>query len=43
VAFRVIDEGGWGSRCGVLSVLPLLDSGVFTEGKSEAVRAELGG
>ncbi|MGW7694439.1 hypothetical protein ACWGMA_37225 [Streptomyces asiaticus] len=42
VNFRVIDEGGWGSRGGVLSVLPLLDSGVFTEGKTKATRAALG-
>ncbi|MGW0369096.1 tautomerase family protein [Streptomyces coeruleorubidus] len=42
VTFRVIDEGGWGSRGGVLSVLSLLDSGVFTEEKAEAVRAALG-
>ncbi|MEU6600103.1 tautomerase enzyme [Streptomyces flaveolus] len=31
VTFRVIDEGSWGSRGAVLSVLSLLDSGVFTE------------
>ncbi|WP_370416343.1 4-oxalocrotonate tautomerase family protein [Streptomyces fradiae] len=42
VNFRVIDEGSWGSRGGVLSVLPLLDSGVFTEEKARAVRAALG-
>ncbi|MEU0674603.1 tautomerase enzyme [Streptomyces sp. NPDC006172] len=42
VNFRVIDEGSWGSRGGVLSVLPLLDTGVFTEEKAEAVRAALG-
>ncbi|GGT94632.1 tautomerase family protein [Streptomyces coeruleorubidus] len=42
VTFRVIDEGSWGSRGGVLSVLSLLDSGVFTEEKAEAVRAALG-
>ncbi|MEU0026183.1 tautomerase enzyme [Streptomyces sp. NPDC006335] len=42
VNFRVIDEGSWGSSGGVLSVLPLLDSGVFTEERAEAVRAALG-
>lgn len=42
VTFRVVDEGSWGSRGGVLSVLSLLDSGVFTEQKAEAVRAALG-
>ena len=42
VTFRVIDEGSWGSRGGVLSVLSLLDSGVFTEEKAKAVRAALG-
>ncbi|MGX5214762.1 tautomerase family protein [Streptomyces violaceus] len=42
VNFRVIDEGSWGSTGGVLSVLPLLDSGVFTEERAKAVRAALG-
>ncbi|MGR4850701.1 tautomerase family protein [Streptomyces sp. LARHCF252] len=42
VNFRVIDEGSWGSSGGVLSVLPLLDSGVFTEERAKAVRAALG-
>ncbi|MDX3374706.1 4-oxalocrotonate tautomerase family protein [Streptomyces anulatus] len=42
VNFRVIDEGSWGSSGGVLSVLSLLDSGVFTEEKSKAIRAALG-
>lgn len=42
VNFRVIDEGSWGSSGGVLSVLSLLDSGVFTEEKSRAIRAALG-
>ncbi|MEV5614083.1 tautomerase enzyme [Streptomyces sp. NPDC052225] len=42
VNFRVIDEGSWGSRGGVLSVLPLLDTGVFTEEKAKAIRALLG-
>ncbi|WP_425248014.1 tautomerase family protein [Streptomyces sp. NEAU-NA10] len=42
VNFRVIDEGSWGSSGGVLSILPLLESGVFTEERAEAVRAALG-
>ncbi|WP_210581498.1 tautomerase enzyme [Streptomyces sp. GESEQ-4] len=42
VNFRVIDEGSWGSSGGVLSVLPLLDSEVFTEERVKAVRAALG-
>ncbi|AVV45900.1 tautomerase family protein [Streptomyces sp. ID05-04B] len=42
VNFRVIDEGSWGSSGGVLSVLPLLESGVFTEERVKAVRAALG-
>ncbi|MEU1917137.1 hypothetical protein [Streptomyces massasporeus] len=42
VTFRVIDEGSWGSRGTVLSVLSLLDTGVFTEEKAEAVRTALG-
>ncbi|UXY31650.1 tautomerase enzyme [Streptomyces sp. HUAS TT20] len=41
VNFRVIEEGSWGSRGGVLSILSLLDSGVFTEEKIKAVRAAL--
>ncbi|AZQ36590.1 tautomerase enzyme [Streptomyces cyaneochromogenes] len=42
VTFRVIDEGSWGSSGGVLSVLSLLDSGVFTAERVKAVRAALG-
>lgn len=42
VNFRVIEEGSWGSSGGVLSVLRLLDSGVFTEERAKAVRAALG-
>jgi phenylpyruvate tautomerase PptA (4-oxalocrotonate tautomerase family) len=41
VNFRVIDEGSWGSSGGVLSVLSLLDSGVFTEEKAAAIRDSL--
>ncbi|WP_340384369.1 tautomerase enzyme [Streptomyces sp. SS7] len=39
VNFRVVEEGSWGSRGGVLSILSLLESGVFTEEKAEAIRA----
>ncbi|MFE9450161.1 4-oxalocrotonate tautomerase family protein [Streptomyces sp. NPDC006739] len=42
VNFRVIDEGSWGSSGGVLSILPLLESGVFTAERVKAVRAALG-
>ena len=42
VNFRVIDEGSWGSSGGVLSVLSLLGTGVFTEEKAEAIRAAVG-
>ena len=41
VNFRVIDEGSWGASGGVLSVLSLLDSGVFTEEKADAIRTAL--
>ncbi|MFF4352576.1 4-oxalocrotonate tautomerase family protein [Streptomyces sp. NPDC001530] len=42
VNFRVIDEGSWGSSGSVLSILSLLDTGVFTEEKAKAIRAALG-
>ncbi|MDW8806749.1 tautomerase enzyme [Streptomyces scabiei] len=42
VTFRVVDEGSWGSGRGVLSVLSLLDSGVFTEEKAMAIREAVG-
>lgn len=41
VNFRVIDEGSWGAGTGVLSILSLLDSGVFTPERAEAVRDAL--
>ncbi|MET7331225.1 tautomerase family protein [Nonomuraea sp. NPDC005650] len=41
VNFRVIEDGSWGSGGRVLSILDLLDSGVFTEERAEAVRAAL--
>lgn len=43
VTFRVIDEGSWGSRGGVLSVLDLLKSGVFTPERTAAIRSEIEG
>jgi phenylpyruvate tautomerase PptA (4-oxalocrotonate tautomerase family) len=42
VNFRVIDEGSWGSSGGVLSILYLLDSGLFTGEKANAIRAAMG-
>lgn len=42
VTFRVIEEGSWGSSGGVLSLLSLLDSGVFTEEKARRIRAAIG-
>jgi phenylpyruvate tautomerase PptA (4-oxalocrotonate tautomerase family) len=42
VNFRVIDEGSWGSSGGVLSILDLLASGVFTEERIKAIRSALG-
>ena len=42
VNFRVIDEGSWGSSGGTLSVLSLLDNGVFTEEKAMLIRAAIG-
>ncbi|MFD0360218.1 4-oxalocrotonate tautomerase family protein [Nocardia sp. GCM10030253] len=42
VNFRVIEEGSWGSRGGVLSILDLLPSGVFTAEKAAAIQAAIG-
>ena len=42
VNFRVIDEGSWGSGGGVLSILSLLESGVFTKEKARAIRTAIG-
>lgn len=39
VNFRVVDEGSWGSRGGVLSILDLLDSGAFTPERVREIRA----
>lgn len=40
--FRTIDEGIWGSRGGVLSILDLLASGVFTPERIAEIRKALG-
>jgi phenylpyruvate tautomerase PptA (4-oxalocrotonate tautomerase family) len=39
VNFEIIDEGSWGSRGRVLSILELLESGVFTPERIKAIRA----
>ena len=41
VNFEIIDEGSWGSRGGVLSILQLLETGVFTPERITAIRAAL--
>ncbi|MEK4730072.1 tautomerase family protein [Paenibacillus sp. FSL L8-0641] len=41
VSFQVIEEGSWGSRGGVLSILDLLDSGVFTEEKIKSIKQNI--
>ena len=41
VNFRVIEEGSWGSRGGVLSILDLLDTGAFSEERAAAIRAAI--
>jgi phenylpyruvate tautomerase PptA (4-oxalocrotonate tautomerase family) len=42
VNFQVIDEGSWGSRGDVLSILQLLDSGAFTAERIAAIREAIG-
>jgi phenylpyruvate tautomerase PptA (4-oxalocrotonate tautomerase family) len=42
VTFRVIDEGSWGSRGHVLSIMDLLNSGVFTVERVAEIRAAQG-
>ncbi|WP_414605644.1 tautomerase family protein [Stenotrophomonas pavanii] len=39
--FRTIDEGSWGSRGGVLSILDLLSSSVFTPERIAEIRKAL--
>ncbi|MCK1734939.1 tautomerase enzyme [Bradyrhizobium sp. 138] len=41
VIFEIIDEGSWGSRGGVLSILQLLETGVFTPERIKAIRAAI--
>jgi phenylpyruvate tautomerase PptA (4-oxalocrotonate tautomerase family) len=41
VNFEIIQEGSWGSRGDVLSILQLLDSGVFTPERISAIRAAI--
>lgn len=41
VNFEIIEEGSWGSRGGVLSILQLLESGVFTAERIAAIRAAI--
>lgn len=38
VTFRVIDDGSWGSRGSVLSILDLLASGAFTSERAAEIR-----
>jgi phenylpyruvate tautomerase PptA (4-oxalocrotonate tautomerase family) len=40
VNVRIIEDGSWGSRGEVTTILGLLDSGVFTPEKVEAIRAK---
>lgn len=40
--FRTIDEGSWGSRGGVLTILDLLASGVFTPERVAEIRKAQG-
>jgi len=39
--FRTIDDGSWGSRGGVLSILDLLGSGAFTPERAAEIRKAL--
>lgn len=41
VNFRVIDDGSWASSGGVVSILDLLDTGVFTDERARAIRSAL--
>lgn len=41
VSFQVIEDGSWGSRGGVLSILDLVESGVFTDEKIKAIRKNI--
>lgn len=39
IQFRVIEEGSWGSRGGVLSIVDLLGTGAFTPERADAILA----
>ncbi|WP_343260264.1 tautomerase enzyme [Paenibacillus hubeiensis] len=41
VSFQVIEDGSWGSRGGVLSILDLVESRVFTDEKIKAIRKNM--
>lgn len=43
VNFRVIDDGSWASSGVVLSILDLLETGVFTATRADAIREALRG
>ena len=43
INFRIIEEGSWGSRGGMLSILDLLATGVFADEKVRAIRAAITG
>jgi phenylpyruvate tautomerase PptA (4-oxalocrotonate tautomerase family) len=41
ITFRTIDEGSWGSNGNPLSLLPLLDTGLFTTERADQIRHAL--
>ena len=43
IQFRVIDEGSWGSRGGVLSILDLLGTGAFAPERALDIRRHIEG
>lgn len=43
VTFQIIDEGNWGAQGRVLSILDLLDLGVFTPERADAIRRTITG
>jgi phenylpyruvate tautomerase PptA (4-oxalocrotonate tautomerase family) len=42
VLFRTVDEGSWGSGGSVVSVLDLVDTGLFTPARAEQIREAIG-
>jgi phenylpyruvate tautomerase PptA (4-oxalocrotonate tautomerase family) len=42
VLFRTVDEGSWGSGGSVVSILDLLDTGLFTPARAEEIRQAIG-